>query len=55
MDEEDLAERREGQQLVDTNEEMDLLGGTQAELHRKGGVDEPEKEYVDAFRCMCVY
>jgi G patch domain-containing protein 1 len=46
MDEEDLADLREGQKLVDTNDEMDLLGGTQAELGRKGGVDEPEKEYV---------
>jgi G patch domain-containing protein 1 len=46
MDEEDLAELRESQKLVDTNDEMDLLGGTQAELRRKGGVGEPEKEYV---------
>jgi G patch domain-containing protein 1 len=46
MDEEDLAELRESQKLVDTNDEMDLLGGTQAELRRKGGVEEPEKEYV---------
>jgi G patch domain-containing protein 1 len=44
MDEEDLAELREGQKLVDTNDEMDLLGGTQAELRR--GVEEPEKEYA---------
>jgi G patch domain-containing protein 1 len=44
MDEEDLAELREGQKLVDTNDEMDLLGGTQAELGRAGGVEEPEKE-----------
>ena len=42
MDEEDLAEVREGQKLVDTNDEMDLLCGTQAELRR--GVEEPEKE-----------
>ena len=46
MDEEDLAELREGQKLVDTNEEMDLLTGTQAELRQKGGRDEPEKECV---------
>jgi G patch domain-containing protein 1 len=45
MDEEDLAELREGQKLVDTNDEMDLLAGTQAELGRTGRVeDEPEKE-----------
>jgi G patch domain-containing protein 1 len=44
MDEEDLAELKEGRNLVDTNDEMDLLGGTQAELGQKGGVEEPEKE-----------
>lgn len=44
MDEEDLAELKEGRNLVDTNDEMDLLGGTQAELGRRGGVEEPEKE-----------
>lgn len=44
MDEEDLAELREGQKMVDESDEMDLLGGTQAELGKKGVVDEPEKE-----------
>lgn len=44
MDEEDLAELRESQKLVDMNEEMDLLGGTQADIGQNGGVDEPEKE-----------
>ena len=46
MDEEDLAELKEGRNLVDTNDEMDLLGGTQAELGQKGGVEEPEKEWA---------
>jgi G patch domain-containing protein 1 len=44
MDEEDLAELREGQKMVDESDEMDLLSGTQAELSKKGAVDEPEKE-----------
>ena len=45
-DEKDLAELREGQKLVDTNNEMDLFGGTQAELRQKGSGDKPEKECV---------
>ena len=44
MDEEDLAEMRESQKLVDTTEEMDLTGGTQAELRKRMG-DAP-KEWV---------
>ena len=49
MDDEDLAEIREGQKLVDMNDEMDF--GTQAE--RKG--NEPEKEYVCKFHeCVAV-
>lgn len=38
MDEEDLAELAEGRQLVDEADEMDidLLGGTKAEMARKG-------------------
>lgn len=44
MDEEDLAEIRESKKLVDTAEEADILGGTQAEIARRGG--ELEKEYV---------
>ena len=46
MDDEDLAELREGRELVDKNEEMDILGGTQSEMRRKGGAEEPEKECV---------
>jgi len=34
MDEEDLAEMKESQKLVDMTEEMDLLGGTAAERNR---------------------
>lgn len=45
MDEEDLAEMRESKKLVDTSEETDIFGGTQAELARRGG-GEPEKEYA---------
>lgn len=44
MDDEDLAEMRDAQKLVDTTEEMDLTGGTQAELARRTG-DAP-KEYA---------
>lgn len=41
MDEEDLAELNEGKMIVDTTEEMDLTGGTQAELgHLVGAEDE---------------
>ena len=42
MDDEDLAEMRDAQKLVDTSEQMDLTGGTQAELHRRQG-DEPKE------------
>ena len=42
MDEEDLAEMRDAQKLVDTSEEMDLTGGTQAELNRRLGDDAKE-------------
>ncbi|KZP28739.1 hypothetical protein FIBSPDRAFT_927491 [Athelia psychrophila] len=46
MDDEDLAELREGRELIDTNEEMDILGGTESEKRRKGGVEEPEKDAI---------
>ncbi|KAF8990675.1 hypothetical protein BDQ17DRAFT_1371641 [Cyathus striatus] len=40
MDEEDLQELRENQKIVDTTDEMDFMGGTQAELQmREGAVD----------------
>ena len=48
MDEEDLAEMRESKKLIDTTEETDIFGGTQAELARRG--DELEKEYVFHFK-----
>ncbi len=35
MDEEDLQELRESQKFVDTSEQMDLLGGTEAEIRKK--------------------
>ena len=38
MDEEDLAELREGRKLVDENEEMDF-GGTDAEMRKRSGLD----------------
>ena len=37
MDEEDLEEVRNSKTIVDSTEEMDLLGGTQAEFDRRGG------------------
>ncbi|KAF8579945.1 DUF1604-domain-containing protein [Ramaria rubella] len=43
MDDEDLAELRESKKLVDTTEETDIFGGTQAELARRG---EPEKDSI---------
>lgn len=45
MDEEDLAELKEGRQLVDENDEMDL-GGTEAELRRRTDVDADDE-------CVC--
>lgn len=42
MDEEDLEAARDDRKLVDTHEEMDLLGGTQAELGTRGGDVENE-------------
>jgi len=48
MDEEDLQDLKDNFKLVDTTEEMDLLGGTQAELRNKTNEDETESEYVSA-------
>ncbi|KII86063.1 hypothetical protein PLICRDRAFT_56526 [Plicaturopsis crispa FD-325 SS-3] len=45
MDEEDLADLKDSQKLVDETEEMDILGGTQAEVRRRGG-DDPEQDSV---------
>jgi G patch domain-containing protein 1 len=44
MDEEDLQELRESRTLVDTTEEMDLAGGTAAELKPHHGEDDTEQE-----------
>ncbi|KIJ55479.1 hypothetical protein M422DRAFT_240099 [Sphaerobolus stellatus SS14] len=44
MDEDDLAEIQESRKLVDTTEETDLFGGTQAELAKRSG--EVEKDSV---------
>ena len=44
MDEEDLAEMRESKKMIDTTEEMDLLGGTQAELIKRGEASTDENE-----------
>lgn len=52
MDDEDLAELREGRELIDTNEEMDILGGTQSDTHRKARAEEPEKECVYHHICL---
>lgn len=46
MDEEDLQELRESKNLVDTTEEMDLTGGTAAELKRKQGAGDEAEEYI---------
>lgn len=47
MDEEDLQEMKESRELVDTTEEHDMLGGTRAELARRGG-DDTEKDPMAA-------
>lgn len=41
MDEEDLSEMKDGQQLIDTTD-SDILGGTEAEMRRRGGAEEDE-------------
>ncbi|KAF8548711.1 hypothetical protein OG21DRAFT_1422602 [Imleria badia] len=46
MDEEDLAEIRADQKLVSEHDQMDILGGTQAEKARKTGVDDSQKDPV---------
>ncbi|KIJ65418.1 hypothetical protein HYDPIDRAFT_27428 [Hydnomerulius pinastri MD-312] len=46
MDEEDLAELRADQKLVDEHDEMDIIGGTQAERDRRGGADDSEKDPI---------
>ncbi|KAH7909692.1 hypothetical protein BJ138DRAFT_195776 [Hygrophoropsis aurantiaca] len=46
MDEEDLADIRADQKLVDENEEMDLTGGTQAEMSKRGQGDTGEKDEI---------
>lgn len=51
MDEEDLAEVRADQKLVSEHDEMDILGGTQAERARRAGVDDSQKEYVVSDSC----
>jgi len=48
MDEEDLQDLKDSRNLVDATEEMDFLGGTQAEL--RGNADEDtDKEFVAIF------
>jgi len=44
MDEEDLQELRESRIIVDTTQEMDLTGGTAAELSKWRGGDNDEQE-----------
>lgn len=45
MDEEDLQELKDSRNLVDTTDEMDLMGGTKAELQQRGA-EESEREYA---------
>jgi hypothetical protein len=54
MDEEDLAELKEGQGIMDTTEEMDLTGGTSAELNKRSGAKDSEQEYVRSRRSPLV-
>ncbi|KAF9224178.1 DUF1604-domain-containing protein [Gyrodon lividus] len=46
MDEEDIAELRAEQNLVAEHDEMDILGGTQAEKNRREGVDDTNKDPI---------
>ncbi|PFH50306.1 hypothetical protein AMATHDRAFT_75708 [Amanita thiersii Skay4041] len=46
MDEEDLQELRDSRKLVDMTEEMDLTGGTQAELQQRNAIVNDEKDSV---------
>ena len=46
MDDEDLQDLKDSRNLVDTTEEMDFMGGTQAELLVKAEVDDSDREYV---------
>ncbi|OAX37659.1 hypothetical protein K503DRAFT_719455 [Rhizopogon vinicolor AM-OR11-026] len=46
MDEEDLTERRDDLKLVDEHEQMDLLGGTQSEMSRRGDGADIEKDAI---------
>jgi hypothetical protein len=48
MDEEDLQDLKDSRNLVDVTEEMDFLGGTQAELRGKADED-IDKELVANF------
>lgn len=52
MDEEDLAELRESQKLVDEHEEMDF-GGTAAEKGIQGGVAEDQECVYSQFVDLC--
>lgn len=55
MDEEDLAERRADQKLVSEHDEMDILGGTQAERTGMAGIDDSQKECVAPACSACVF
>ncbi|KAF8141436.1 hypothetical protein EV363DRAFT_1412875 [Boletus edulis] len=46
MDEEDLAELRADQKLVSEHDEMDILGGTQAEKARRIDIDDSQKDPI---------
>lgn len=46
MDEEDLQDLKDNRNIIDTTEEMDFLGGTQAELLGKDDEEDSNKEYV---------
>lgn len=49
MDDEDLQDIKDSRNIVDTTEEMDFLGGTQAELRGTADADDSDKEYVLSF------
>jgi hypothetical protein len=49
MDEEDLTEMRDDLKLVDEHEQMDLAGGTQSEMNRRGDGADVEKECAPSY------
>ncbi|KAG9031825.1 hypothetical protein FRB95_002270 [Tulasnella sp. JGI-2019a] len=50
MDEEDMSEMKDSQRLIDTTEPGDILGGTEAEMRRRGAGTEEDDSLASAIR-----